>query len=364
MFSVRVSAGDAENTRESIPDEVSFPLYGKVDLKSYAITSDPESGDLYISNEDRFLKKYDLPNQKYNELSFDKPANPPIEEFKSHGIHTTCYDYSDEADFIATGGKDGSIILRNRKKLNQFSEIKGHAIFNGGVKALCFSKKRTTLYTAGGDGTFLIWAVGNNPNPNQAIEPADFFSSPDLSNILQIDNVADDSVKFFKDLLEEQFIESEIPRKNEHKAYLSKELKSLQTKLFDLLEDNKKAQDIEQLDREEFVIDVRKRDVLEGEGEANRERIRKEAKIKELEYECLQDRVKSATWDTMKTHSTANVSLDSELLLYNYGIRERTRKESRKLNQVLHFRRMELRQHLMSMEKEADIILDQYMFSK
>lgn len=364
IFSIRVSLGDSENIREPISDDISFPLFGKVDLRSYSITSDPENGDIYVSNEDRYLKKYEMPKHNYDEIVFDKPASPPSEEFKSHGIWTTCFDYSDEADFMASGGKDGNIILRNRKKLNQFSEIKGHAIFNGGVRALCFSRKRTTLYTAGGDGTFLIWAVGSNPNPNQAVEPADFFSSPDLSSISQIDNEADDSVKYYKDLLEEQFIESEIPRKNEHKVYLSKELKSLQTKLHDLLEENRKAQEIEQLERDEFVIDIKKKQDLEAEGEKQREKIRKEAKIKELEYECLKERIKSATWDTMKTHSTACVSLDSELLLYNYGIREKTRKENRKLNQVLHFRRMELREQIMQLEKENDIILEQKLFSK
>jgi WD40 repeat protein len=364
LFSVRVSTNDVENLRKPLPEDVAFPLYLKVDLGSYSVTSDPETGEIYVSNTDRFLKKYEVPKQKYEEINFDKPASPPLEEFKSHGIHTTCVDYSNEADFMASGGKDGNIILRNRKKLNQFSEIKGHAIYNGGVRALCFSKDRTTLYTAGGDGTFLVWPVGAKPNPNQAMEPADFFSSPDLSNIAQVDNEPDESVKYFKELLEEQFYDSEVPRKNEFKAYLAKELKNVQTRLYELLEDNKKAQDIEQLERDEFVIDTKKREELEKKGEVDREKIRIEAKRKELELECLTERVKNATWDTMQTHSTACCSLDSEMLLFNYGIRERTKPELRKLNQVLKFRKMELNEKITGMEKEANVILSQEMFSK
>lgn len=304
LFSLRINVGEVENIREPLPDHVTFPLYTKVDLGSYALSSDPESGDVYLVGDDRYLKKYEMPKQKYEELAFDKPPNPPLEEFKSHGIMTTCFGYSNEADFMATGGKDGILILRNRKKLNQFSEIKGHAVFNGGVRALCFSRKRTTLYTAGGDGAFLVWPVGAKPNPSQAIEPADFFSSPDLSNIPQVDNVDDEVVKYYKELLEEQFLESEIPRKEEFKAYLSKELRSLQTKLYDLIEDNKRAQEIEQLQRDEFVIDVKRKQRMEVEAEKEREVIRKEAKRKELEYECLRERIKNATWDTMNTHST------------------------------------------------------------
>ena len=364
LFSMRINIGGVDNLRKPLPDDVSFPLYSKVDTDCYAVSSDPDTGDVYLVGHDRYLKKYEMPKNKYEEINFEKPPNSPFEEFKSHGLGTTCFDYSKEADFIATGGKDGVLILRNRKKLNQFSEIKGHAVFNGGVKSLCFSKQRTTLYTAGGDGTFLVWPVGAKPNPNQAVEPADFFSSPDLSNIPQIDNSDDESVKYYKELLEEQFFDSEIPKKEEFKAYLSKELKSLQAKLYELLEDNKKAQDIEQLERDEFVIDTNKKQHIEQEGEKERDKIRKEAKRKELEYECLKERVKNETWDTMETHSTACISLDSDLLLFNYGIRKKTIPEVRKLKRILQFRRMELREQITGMEKRVDRILDQELFSK
>jgi hypothetical protein len=364
MFSMRISTGGVENIREPVPDDVTFPLYNKIDPGCYNISVDPELGDIYCVANDRWLKKYESPKHKYEELTFDKPPNPPLEEFKSHGLGTNCFDYSDEAQFVVSGGKDGLLILRNRKKLNQFSEIKGHSVFNGGVTALCFSRVRTTLYTAGGDGTFLVWPVGAKPNPNQAIEPADFFSSPDLSNIPQIDNCEDEEVKFYKDLLEEQFLESEVSRKEEFKAYLSKELKSLQSKLYDLLEDNKRAQEIEQLEREEFVIDVEKMKSMESNGESEREQIRKEAKRKELEYECLRERVKNATWDTMKTHSTAVISLNSDEMIYNYGVRQKTQPEEKKLKQVLQFRRMELREKYTGMEREIDLILNQEEFSK
>jgi len=364
LLSMRINTGGVENIRESIPEDVSFPLYNKVDLGCYSVNCDLESGDIYIVGDDRWLKKYDMPKMKYDEINFETPPKPPLEEFKSHGIGTNCFDFSSEADFIVSGGQDGALILRNRKKLNQLNEIKAHAIFNGGVTALCFSRVRTTLYSAGGDGTFLVWPVGSNPNPNQAIEPADFFSSPDLSNIPQVENTDDESVAFYKDLLEEQFLESEVTRKEEFKSYLSKELKNLQNKLYSLLEDNKKAQDIEQLEREEFVIDLDRKTKLEFTGDAERESIRKEAQRKELEYECLRDRIKNETWDTMKTHSTAVISLDSDQKLYNYGVRSKTEAEQRKLKQVLQFRRMELREKITGLENDLDTILDQSEFSK
>jgi len=111
-----------------------------------------------------------------------------------------------------------------------------------------------------------VWPVGAKPNPNQSVEPADFFSSPDLSNIPQIDNETDDSVKYYKELLQEQFLDSEIPRKKEFKAEISKELEDIRSHIVDLVEDNRKAQEIEQLERHEFVIDVKKKQSMEQDG--------------------------------------------------------------------------------------------------
>ena len=360
LVSLKVMVGGVENIREPLPDDIWFPLYSKVDKGCYALCCDQE---IYVVGDDRFLKTYDLPNEDYNSIDWRKSANPPIEEFKSHGIYTTCFDFSKEADFMVSGGKDGALILRNRKKLNQFSEIKGHSVFTGGVKSLWFSKKRTVLYSAGGDGSFLCWSVGQAPNPLQPIEPADFFSSPDLSNIPQVENTSDASVKYYKDLLEEQFLDSEAPRRDEFRAYLTKELKSLQNKLYELLEDNKKAQEIEQLRRDEFVIDLKKKDVLENQGEKERDQIRKEGKRKELELECLRERVKNTTWDIMNTHTTACVSLDLKSFVYNYGIRERTKEEKKKLKQILHFRKIELREKISGLQTELDTILSQNSFS-
>ena len=108
---------------------------------------------------------------------------------------------------------------------------------------------------------------------------------------------------------------------------------------------------------------LKNKEEIEAEASKERDEIRKEAKRKELELECLRDRVKNTTWNTMSTHSTACCSLDSDLLLYNYGIRERTKEEVRRLNQVLNFRKMELRDQINTADTKLAEILDQRLFS-
>ena len=159
---------------------------------------------------------------------------------------------SEEMSYIVTGGKDGVIKLRNRAKITQVSDIQGHASWNGGVSALCFSRVRSTLYTAGTDVTFLIWNIGNNPNPNQPIDPEDAFGADDQN----IENQADDEVKHFKEILEEEFLQSMESQKAEFKSLIMKELDVIRGKLDQLLDMNDKAEDIEKLERDDFVIDL------------------------------------------------------------------------------------------------------------
>jgi WD40 repeat protein len=71
---------------------------------------------------------------------------------------------------MATGGKDGTLYVRHVNDIGKVpNPIKAHAIFTGGVTALCLSKSRTTLYSAGGDGSFMAWTIGGKPNSSQPV---------------------------------------------------------------------------------------------------------------------------------------------------------------------------------------------------
>ncbi len=89
------------------------PLYRKIDRGSLLVIPNTMTGDLYVTGEDKLLKKYDFPNEHFSKLDMKKAPLPPIEELKSHDIGTTCWHVSNEVKFLVTGGKDGNFILRN-----------------------------------------------------------------------------------------------------------------------------------------------------------------------------------------------------------------------------------------------------------
>jgi hypothetical protein len=113
LGAIEVPSKQIENRMEQISDTLTKPMYRKIDRGMNLVMSNMNNGDIYVCGEDKFLKKYEYPNELINKIDFKKPPNPPVEEHKSHDLMTTCYDFSNEIKFMVTGSKDGNFILRN-----------------------------------------------------------------------------------------------------------------------------------------------------------------------------------------------------------------------------------------------------------
>jgi hypothetical protein len=105
-------------------------------------------------------------------------------------------------------------------------------------------------------------------------------------------------------------------------------------------------------------------DKIVDDGEKICENIRTEALKTNLKLELLRERVKQMTWDKMEVQCKAVKSIKGETLLYNYAIRKRTEVETKRLEQILGFRRMELREKITRMEQKLQEILPSEEFSK
>ena len=102
---------------EPLPDILTKPMYRKIDRGINIVISNIYNSEIYVCGDDKFLKKYEYPNEHITKIDFKKAPNAPLEELKSHDLHTTCWDFSNEIKFMATGGKDGNFILRNMNQV-------------------------------------------------------------------------------------------------------------------------------------------------------------------------------------------------------------------------------------------------------
>lgn len=254
LAGANVPQASAENRMEPYPDEEAAVVYRKIDRNSRLVITNHTNGDIFVSGDDKLLKKYEYPTDKVKQIDFKRAPPAPVEELQSHAIGTTCWDVSKEFKQVVTGGKDGTLILR-QMNFQQLGEIKAHAIFSGGVSALCFSNSRSTLYSAGGDGSFMAFKVGGKPNPTQPVR-ADPALGEAIRTLPEIERVQADQIKVFKEILLEEFHRSQEASKQAFRQQLVGELSQIKDKLNALLAENERVTDIERLERDEFVIDV------------------------------------------------------------------------------------------------------------
>lgn len=130
-----------------------------------------------------------------------------------------------------------------------------------------------------------------------------------MSKLPELERVTISKIRVFSKILEEQFMQKEEGKKQEFRQAMLQELEKVKDKLMVLLEENERVTDIERLERDEFVIDVSRKNKVEGEGDLECSEIRKEAEKTVLRLELLRDRVKKSTWDTMEVHQKAIKSI-------------------------------------------------------
>jgi len=173
-----------------------------------------------------------------------------------------------------------------------------------------------------------------------------------------------DQVKRYGDILMEELLVQQEKAKAEFKKELSGTLGQIKEKLMALLAENEQVTDIERLERDEFIIDVARKEKVENEGEKECDEIRKEAEKTVLRLQLLRERVKQSTWDKMEVQQKAVKSIQSDTIIFNYPIRIRTAAEKRRLNQIISARRIELKEKIMRYESKLKEGLDQEEFSK
>ena len=331
-----------EDPLVAIPEEDARYKFRKVDRGSILVIPCEGTDEIFVTGKDKLMKKYEMPNENLKDIDWKRAPAAPLEEFNSHPVGTAVWHESKEFKFLVTGGKDGTIMLRNFGKISADTKpLKAHSVSSGGVTALCFSQNRSTVYSAGGDGAVMSWTVGGKPNPSKPIQ-GDPSMGAALDKMDKVDRVPGSQIKLYKQILQEEFTRQQASAKAQFKDNMMQELNKIRQGLMELLAENERCTEIEKLERDDFVIDVNRKDRVERAGDEECDAIRKEAKWTCLKLQLLKERLSQQTWETMQVKQTAIASIYSDLLVFNYPIRQRTKAEKRRLAQMFNMRKIDL----------------------
>jgi len=258
-----------ENRLEPMPDSVTNPAVRKIDSGSDLIVGNVFLKKHYVLGKDGYLKEYEhFPSDKFKKVNWNMPPVPPGREFESHSLGTTCVAYGGGGQCVVTGGRDGTIIIRDGGDMEQSRCIQAHSVVGGGITAIGVNRGNTFAYTAGADGSVCIYAIGNDSYPKQAVS---------LDNKNAVEAVAKvptapealpiDKLMSLREIMIFEFNKSNEARKDKFKKEIMGDLVKIRNKLQELLAENERVTDIERLERDEFVIDTEKRDHFEQQGE-------------------------------------------------------------------------------------------------
>ncbi|EAR97028.3 hypothetical protein TTHERM_00196190 (macronuclear) [Tetrahymena thermophila SB210] len=353
LISLIVPDATYQNKDQLKIDNDVCPVYArKIDPDMNHIAVNQVTGDILMTGKDKIVKRYKQPEELYAKMDTRiKVGGAPIEEQDGHPLPTNAMIISDQFNLLITGGQDGSIYLRNLEKLSEFQQIKSHNWKINGVSTLDFSKKYKLLYSGGYDGSFFAWSLDKvsfqNIQRNYEI----------LREDVNIQDLPDEKVMHYQKVLEEELIKSKKEVNEQSKKVIEEGLKKIQNKLLELLDHNKnEAEELEKLERDDFVIDIDTKNKILDSGKQQRKQIKETAKRENLKQEIIHSKIKEKTWDQMAVQLKGINGLKSKYLVYNYHIRKRTADEERKLKIVKDLRRIEIREQKARKEAKDQVL--------
>ena len=170
MQTARVPTVLQDDRMNPMADEFTDKKCRKLDRGSNIIISSKLTSKLFVTGEDKYLKEYELwPQDSFLSVDWRKPCIQANNEYVSHSIATTCYDFSSELCKVVSGGKDGLVIARNPNEIRKMKDYQIYNVVNGGVSAVNLSNKIPFFYAGGQDGSIFIVSIDNDVYPREAV---------------------------------------------------------------------------------------------------------------------------------------------------------------------------------------------------
>lgn len=298
---------------------------------------------------DKKLKVFGVQSTRnFDEASGIVSLGAPILEYQDHEKSANHLDLSISRDWLFTWSADGRFTVRNLLEQEKSVSIYAHDPFQGGVAHVACSRDSRWVYSLGvDDGLLRIYDwKGNGSSSGRArdeatanaaatIELQSVFISK-LAELLvksqECDDVEDSTdeicIKEKINLVESE----EVLVKNEQasaQVEVLDRIQNIRTKLIDNMQKNNTLPAIEQLSKEDFILDFSQRDKLWRESDAKVKAIRTSTEEENMKKRVLRNRIKHECWDSMEVTGQSVKSFHTDpvttrvIEVLNYPIKKR-----------------------------------------
>ena len=166
---------------------------------------------------------------------------------------------------------------------------------------------------------------------------------PRLKSQTEIDDLKNvkDELSWYE-MKEKQFFKDQDEQYMPVIREITSSLKDIKEKLKQLMKANSQREDLAKLKESEFYLDLEELDRLNKESDAEIQKIREKDELDNLSKIYVREVIKRECWDQMKIKGQGIQAFNSNLLVENYALRERTREELAQLERCKFVRRIEI----------------------
>uniref|UniRef100_A0A7S4G316 Cilia- and flagella-associated protein 43 n=1 Tax=Eutreptiella gymnastica TaxID=73025 RepID=A0A7S4G316_9EUGL len=330
-----------EVKREELLDNV-----WKLDYAAVRMTYAKQFQDkhqILVLAEDRCLKVTFLTKDRQVELKEEAiPLSKAVLSFQDFAKLGTSLSLSPDKTQLLCSGADGKCIVREVAKWmvedppkslesQAAKSVQRHWPFGQGITAAAWATDGKTIFSTGADGyTFCCRFKGARKD----VAPYTLDAQEEADEELEEEDIF--TVKRQKE--EERFTYmSNQPYREEVKAKVAK----MAERLIELKEANGKAEEMEKLEPQEFMVESVKEEAR-AEGDKMVERVREEMRWENVERDYTSDRIKKECYDTMEAKIVIIHGMIADLEVPNFNVRLKDKKAAALLKKIKFMRKVQL----------------------